>query len=272
MDLAKSVALTEKAISVIHAEMRQPLANVIRQVNSSSKRIYVLGAKYFDEWLRNQGRTIENIDRAGMISYKEHLTQKYAKATAARMWSITRQLLLECQHSGNRRDYPMANIKGFTLENESPHIALTHRQVKEILENIDRSTMKGKRDYALFFLLVRTGIRRKECEQINIGDFFEEQGYTMLTIQHGKGDKRRKVKIPIDVLRSIREYVEATGRTFTSLSDPLFVGFDRGQHPTNTRISDRTIERIVIGCGQLIGIEHLTPHDLRTTFNTLAKS
>jgi len=157
----------------------------------------------------------------------------------------------------------------------------------------------------MMHLLIRTGIRRAECAALNLNDFVREQGHTIMTIRHGKGDQRRKVKVPVEVFRTIEVYIDAlrqyqavtmeykladleqdTGlddeqkdakrhaiceQHTLSVDSPLFVGFDRGQHPTLERLTTKTIERIVAVCGKAIDHPDLTPHDPRTTFNTLSK-
>ncbi len=258
-------------VQILHPEMQKCWANVIGQVQDSSKRIYTISALAFNAWLLDHSFTLQTIDRSGIIAYHDFLAHSYKKATAARMWSVARNLLQESVALQLRIDDPTFKVKGFKVDDESPHIALSREQVRELLDAIDTSKLKGKRDYAILLLLIRTGIRRAECAALTIGDFGPEQGHTVMTIQRGKGKKRRMIKVPVDVFRVLEEYITTTGRTFTSLSDPLFIGFDRGQHPTTQPISTRTIERTVIACGKLIGIEHLTPHDLRTTFNTLAR-
>ncbi|MHB8596688.1 MAG: tyrosine-type recombinase/integrase [Ktedonobacteraceae bacterium] len=255
----------------LHTDMHRAFQNVIGQVKASSKRVYTISAMAFHAWLLDHTYTLQTVDRSGMIAYHAYLSSSYKTATAARMWSVARNLLQECQALKQRGDDPTLKVKGFKVDDESPHIALSRDQVREMLAAIDTSKLKGKRDYALVALLIRTGIRRAECAALNIGDFGREQGHIVMTIHHGKGDKRRKIKVPVDLFRVLEAYITATGRAVTSLADPLFIGFDRGQHPTGERISTRTIERTVIACGKLIGIEHLIPHDLRATFNTLAK-
>ena len=46
-----------------------------------------------------------------------------------------------------------------------------------------------------------------------------------MTIRHGKGDKRRIVKLPVDVRRTIDAYLTATGRSHAGPAAPLFVAF-----------------------------------------------
>ncbi len=271
VEQTETLPVQEQRIQVLHPEMQQPWVNVIGQVQPSSKRVYTISALAFNAWLLDHDFTLRTVDRSGMIAYHDFLANTYKKATAARMWSVARNLLQESVALKQRGDDPTFKVKGFKVDDESPHIALSREQVRELLDAIDTSKLKGKRDYALLLLLIRTGIRRAECAALTIGDFGREQHHIVMTIQQGKGRKRRMIKVPVDVFRALEEYVLATGRTFTSLTDSLFIGFDRGQHPTAESISTRTVERTVIATGKLIGIEHLTPHDLRTTFNTLAR-
>ncbi len=133
---------------------------------------------------------------------------------------------------------------------------------------IDTTTTKGKRDYAILSLLLRTGLRRSECSALNLEDLKQEQGHTIAVIEHGKGDKRGIVKVPVDVMRAIEVYLEAAGRSNVSPGAPLFIGFDRGDHPTTERISDKLLERLVKQAGAKIG-KNLSPHCLRASFITL---
>lgn len=237
------------------------------QLGKRSRRIYENDAKMFALWLQEKRLVVRDLTRSHMIEYRRYLDERYAKATAARMLSVARRILDEQVHAGTLLANPAKEVKGFSLDNESPHVALKKQQAKDLLAAIDASTPEGKRDYALVSLLLRTGIRRSECAALNVGDLGKEQGHMVATIRHGKGDKRRKIKIPVDVFRSLEEYIQATGRTITSLDEPLFVGFGRWQ---GYRITDKLIERTVLRCGEKIGLNNLTPHDLRATFITLA--
>jgi integrase len=134
------------------------------------------------------------------------------------------------------------------------------------------------RDYALLILmlLIRTGICRAEAAALALGDFGVEQGHNVLTIRHGKGNKRRKAKVPVDVMRSIHEYLEATGRKDAGKAAPLFIGFRKGKGQSKhvapgaaavvveggIALSYKAIEKIVKGYAASSGITGLTPHVL----------
>lgn len=128
-----------------------------------------------------------------------------------------------------------------------------------------------------------------------------EQGH--MRVRHGKGNRRRTVKVPVDVWRELDEHVQAlrqahadrlgqltaeanerewasaelkadwlaerTREHTMSTDDPLFVSFRRSDHPTRKPMGDKGIEDRVIYYAGLIGLEQLRPHGLRATFITL---
>lgn len=254
--------------SLTPVDFTQSVQDATGQLGKRSKRIYEHDAKALAAWMNGQGLHVSALTRSDMIAYRSYLADHYEKATAARMLSIARRILDEQVYAGNLTANPAKEVKGFVLDNESPHIALMKQQAQALLASIDQRTPIGKREYALIFLLLRTGLRRAEGAALNIGDVTKEQGHVVAVVRHGKGDKRRKIKIPVDVFRALEAYMEAAGRSITSLEEPLFTGFGRWQ---GQRIDEKLIERTVRKYGQKIGISHLTPHDLRTTFITLAR-
>jgi integrase/recombinase XerD len=248
-------------------DFTQSVADASGQLGKRSGRIYANDATRFAEWMQANSLTVGALTRSHLIAYRSYLDEHYAKATAARMLSVARRILGEQVLAGNIAANPAKEVKGFSLDNESPHIALSKQQAKDLLASINQSTVPGKRDFALLQFLLRTGVRRSECVALNIGDLKQEQGHIVATVRHGKGDKRRKVKVPVDVFRSLKDYIASSGRALSSLDDPLFVGI--GERWQGQRITDKFIERAVATYGQKIGM-HLTPHDLRASFITLA--
>jgi integrase/recombinase XerD len=246
------------------------ITDIAGQLGARSRRIYRNDASVFARWMYEQAATPETLTRSMMIAYRSYLGETYAKATAQRMFSVARRVLQELAYNGKIPFNPADGIRGFTVANETTHTALTRLQARDLLRVIDTDSVKGKRDYALIMLLVRTGLRRSECAALNISDIKLEQGHHIAIIRHGKGDKRAIVKIPVDVFRAIQTYIEAAGRQNSALDAPLFVGFDKGDRMTETRVSDKLIERMVKHYGQEIGVPELTPHGLRATFITLS--
>jgi integrase len=53
----------------------------------------------------------------------------------------------------------------------------------------------GKHDYAILMVLIYGGICRAECAAIRPADFTLKQEHHVLTVQSGKGNKRRDVPL-----------------------------------------------------------------------------
>ena len=125
-------------------------------------------------------------------------------------------------------------------------------------------------------VLVFTGMRRAECASLTLGDLHQEQGHHAAVIRHGKGNKRRTVKLPVPVRRAIDEWLAALGEFSTlntSTATPLFVQFRKGDKPDKRllALSTNAIENIVKHYANTAGLEvHLSPHGLRASFVTLA--
>lgn len=93
-------------------------------------------------------------------------------------------------------------------------------------------------------------------------------------LQRGKGDQAGVAKAPVDVLRLLEQYLPALGEE----TELVFVTLRKGSHLRQdargqvVRLDGKGIEGVTIEHGQLAAppIKHLTPHDLRATFITLA--
>jgi site-specific recombinase XerD len=263
---------TETTVSLPFFE--ETMSDLAGQLAPKSRETYMYDARHFATWLRDRGLDLARAQRRDIIEYRRHLAETYAKSTAARMLIVARRLLAEAVLRGDLATNPAADVRGFKSgDNETPHTALNRAQAREMLSEIDRSTPDGQRDYALIMLLLRTGLRRSEASALDIGDIKREQGYQVITVRHGKGDKRRKAKLPVDVHRSITDYLAATGRSKAGAAAPLFIRFRSGPggqpHPTEQRLGEKGIEGVVKARAAAIGVD-LTPHGLRASFVTLA--
>ena len=267
------IPASSTAATVLQAER---ITNALMMnVAESSRRYYLADARQFLTWLSEHGHTVETADYETVSEYRAWLEARYSqhKGTAARKLVIARRVLNVAVILKLRLDNPAEQVKGFkgAAHAETPHKALSKTEARQLLAVVDTSTKKGKRDYALIMLLLRTGMRRAECAELYLSDLQQEQGHHIAVIRHGKGDKRRIVKIPVDVLRAISEYLDATERKGLAKTDaPLFVTFRKGDHPGTSPMKGLDIERLVEHYAQVADLEGLTPHGLRASFVTLA--
>ena len=90
---------------------------------------------------------------------------------------------------------------------------LSHEEIRAGLDLIDRSTLLGKRDYALILFLYASGCRISEALSAERKDL--KEGW--LTIRFAKGSKERMVPLAPEALEALEEYLEARDWGSTAL-------------------------------------------------------
>lgn len=79
-----------------------------------------------------------------------------------------------------------------------------------LLESCEKGTFHGDRDRALLLMLLDTGIRWEECANLTLGDVNLDTG--AVTIQKGKGNKRRTVFVGVKTRRALLVYFRERGQ------------------------------------------------------------
>ena len=134
---------------------------------------------------------------------------------------------------------------------------------------MERDTAQGRRDYAIFALMVTGGLRDIEVHRANIEDLRTLGDSTILYLQ-GKGREERTdyVKVMPEVERAIR--ASLADRKDIQGKQPLFASLSNNSK--GGRISTRSISGIVKNSLVKAGYEsdRLTAHSLRHTAVTLS--
>ncbi len=82
--------------------------------------------------------------------------------------------------------------------------ALTHEQLKELFDSIDRTSFLGIRDYAVYALMYDLGLRVGEIYKLNLEDIdLKKKTLTVL----GKGNRRRELYLNPEMLRVLSEWL-----------------------------------------------------------------
>jgi len=263
------------------------LPSILAEVNeTSSGRVYKQDIKAFVAWLYLEEIDISAITREDLLNYRKYLDkQGKSNITINRMFSVVRVVIAELVNNGTITTSPLdKKFKPLKTNDETTHVALSDKQAKRLLESIDTATIKGKRDYAMVSIMLRSGLRREEVQKLTIGNIKMKQGHHVIDIEDGKGGQPATVKMPPDVWCYVNEYLQALQekhpRRDARLNAPLFISLRKGDHPSlrpddtgklvEQRIDIKAIETTVKALGNAIGVPGLTPHGLRATFITLA--
>jgi site-specific recombinase XerD len=83
--------------------------------------------------------------------------------------------------------------------------SLAPDQVQSLLESCERSTVIGRRDYAILLLLARLGLRAGEVVALTLDDLDWDQG--VVTVP-GKGQRREPLPLPHEVGEALVEYLQ----------------------------------------------------------------
>lgn len=243
------------------------LNNYIAYIDATPKTVetYSKALKQFYSYTeRNQ---IKQPTRQDIINFREYLEQNHKASTVNTYIIAIRQFFKWTELNGiyaNIADH----VKGKKISREPKKDYLTPNQIKNILSSIDRTSINGKRDYALIALMVTCGLRDIEVNRANVEDIRVQGVNTVLFLQgKGRDEKNEYVIIPGNVETALREYLKERNATET---EPLFTSISN--HANNERLTTRSISRTVknafIKCGY--DSNRLTAHSLRHTAVTLA--
>ncbi len=242
-----------------------------QDIAQSSKGTYRRQLLQFITWLKETGRidSMNTMVREDILAYREALRQgKKSSYTVSSYMTAVRRFYewLEAE-----RIFPniARGVKGDKKAKGFRKDCLTPGQLRDALDSLERSSLEGLRDYALFNLIARTGLRTIEVARAQVRDLRQESGQSVLWIQgKGRDSKDDFVVLMDEAERPIRNYLQARGK----LSDdaPLFCSHsDRNSgHELTTRSISRIIKNILIGIG--LDDSRLTAHSLRHTAITLS--
>lgn len=112
--------------------------------------------------------------------------------------------------------------------------ALSKEQVKAIYSGIDTDTFLGVRDYAVYALMYKLGLRVGEVHQLNLQDIDIEN--RTITV-HGKGNKRRTLHLDNEMIAILSQWL-AVRKYFLNhnISKALFIS------KKGNRLAIRTME------------------------------
>lgn len=129
--------------------------------------------------------------------------------------------------------------------------AFSELEVKTLLHD----GCRNERDTAMLLFLLDSGCRASEFCALTVGDVDIKSG--SVTIEHGKGDKKRVAYLGAKSKRALLKYMMLRGDC--GASDPLFPS-QTNQHLTTSGLG-QCLERI----GDRAGVKDVHPHKCRRT-------
>jgi len=251
-------------VSLKIKELIESFLNV-QDIRAISKEVYRKGMTRFFAWL--ESNHIDQPDREAVLRFKTFLIELGLSANTINSYLVAVKQFFNYLESSRLYFNIAKGIKGVKQPRNHLREALTISQVKDVLNNIDISTVQGKRDFAIINLMARTGLRTIEVIRADVEDIRQQGGEALLFVQ-GKGrDSKDEFVILMDAaLKPIRSYLRA--RSSSNHNSPLFASLsDRNR---GERLTTKTIRESVKNHLRAAKIDSpkLCAHSLRHFFAT----
>ena len=166
-------------------------------------------AEKFLAYLEEVGReTLEEVqarDLAGFWARRER--QRYAPKTAGLLRSSLADFLCHLHEAGQIREDLEGRLppQRYPRRGQSAPHPWTAEEVRRVLDQIDRQSAIGKRDYAMVLLTVRLGVRVGDLRRLELG-WFDWRAKTLAFRQHKTGVPLT-LPLPGDVGWAVIDYI-----------------------------------------------------------------
>lgn len=235
-------------------------------VKPATVRNYTKSINIFFQFLYDEG--INAPIRDDVIAFREQLREEGKKASTIQNYIIgVRQFFKYLEGKGYYKNIAK-DVKGVKVSREHKKDYLTAEQVNHVLSKMNRENATDKRNYAIFVLMVTSGLRTIEVSRANVEDMRTAGGATVLYIQgKGRDDKAEYVKVAGVVEQAIREYLAT--RSDVRPEDPLFTS--ASNNSAGNALTTRSISGIIKTALRNANLarDRLTAHSLRHTTATL---
>jgi integrase/recombinase XerC len=154
------------------------------------------------------------LDRHGAYAlvsrYKGDLIKKELKSATINRRLAAIKSLVSFSYNCGHCDFMLESVKGEKLSAYRDTTGIDPEAFKRVLGGIDRTSLKGIRDYALLMLLWSNALRRSEVSKANIADF-DPVAKTLRIFGKGKGNNAETVSLGSGTVMAIESWLSARG-------------------------------------------------------------
>ena len=203
-----------------------------------------------------------------LLRYKaRHLVTGKSEATVNRRMSAVMSLVRLARRIGATDADPSDSLDSEKVVTYRDTRGVGAEEARKLLRQPDRTTLKGKRDFALLLLLLENALRRAEICGLTRADYEPHQKSIWI---HGKGrgTQRERVTLSANSIVAIDTYLDAA-KLAEDGNSPLFINFSPAAYGRG--LTTDGLYRIIKEIAESAGLkDRLSPHRLRHTAITLA--
>ena len=235
-----------------------------------TQRVYQKDIKNFLSDTGTELGKFLTLDRHGAYAlvsrYKGDLIKNNLKSATINRRLAAIKSLVSFSYNCGHCEFMLESVKGEKLCAYRDTTGIDPEAFKRVLGGIDRTSLKGIRDYALLMLLWSNALRRSEVSKANISDF-DPTAKTLRIFGKGKGNQSEIISLGKATVMAIEAWLETRGET--NPDKALFVSVNPGYR--DGRLCTQGIYNIVKYRCQSAGISKpMSPHRVRHSSITAA--
>jgi integrase/recombinase XerC len=276
-----SQLIPQQAASFFHVTERDILAELLADKRSeNTRRAYAKDLKDFflsvtqhepspqliSEFLKLERFTAISL----VLQYKAQLIEKrLAEATVNRRLAAIKSLVKYAQKIG-KCEWSLEEVEGERVQQYRDTSGVDQDAYQQILATADRSTLAGKRNYAILLLLWTNVLRRSELCKLNVSDLSPD-ARKLKVLGKGRGTQAELVSLSEKTVEAIAEWLESRCQTLGGYepSAPLFISLSNSSK--GHRLTGDAIYNLVCETAVKAGIaKRMSPHRIRHSGITAA--
>jgi integrase/recombinase XerC len=165
--------------------------------------------------------------------------------------------------------FVLSDVKSETVQKYRDTSGIEASEFAKVLALVDRTTLKGKRDYAILRLLWDNALRRNEVCALDVEDF-NPQACTLTIYGKGTGTQKTVIELTHKTVEAIKDWIIASKKGDQTYQ-PLFGSLSPRKGEIEDRLIGESIRRLVVKLCKQAGIsKRMSPHRVRHSSITTA--
>lgn len=220
---------------------------------------YLEAVRQLGAFLAAQGMPTDpaHIRREHIEAFIADLLARYKPATAANRYRSLHVFFEWLREEGEIRESPMARMKPPRVpEPQTP--VLTEEQLRALLRTCDGRDFLSRRDAAILYLFIDTGMRRGELLGLRVEDLHLKRGENFAVVT-GKGGRQRVCPFGRKTAAALDRYLRARRSHPYAHRPELWLGLAGP-------LTSSGVYQVVRDRALQAGLGKIHPHQLRHTF------